>query len=112
MGTDGKGSIESTELFSGMELSLHRYVADKVVLSHASVPNVVEIHHCRQGRCGLRLKNGNTLFLGPGDVFVQTLEEGVDSELTLPLEYYEGVNIQIDLQLLDERPPAILQGAG
>lgn len=112
MGTDGKGSIESTELFSGIELSLHRYVADRVILRHASVPNVIEIHHCRQGRCGLRLKNGNSLFLGAGDVFIQTLEEGVDSELTLPLGFYEGVNIQIDLRSLDEKPPAILHGAG
>ncbi|MCQ2501050.1 MAG: AraC family transcriptional regulator [Lachnospiraceae bacterium] len=112
MGTDGKGSIESIELFPGIELSLHRYVADKVVMRHASVPDVVEIHHCRQGRCGLRLQNGYSLFLGSGEIFVQTLEEPVDSEITLPLGYYEGINIQIDLRLLNEKPPTILQEAG
>lgn len=111
MGTDGKGSIESIELFPGIELSLHRYLADRVVLRHASVPNILEIHHCRQGRCGLRLSNGHSLFLGAGAVFIQTLEDAVDSELTLPLGFYEGVNIQIDLRLLEEKPPAILKEA-
>lgn len=112
MGTDGKGSIESIELFPGIELSLHRYVADRVVMRHESMPDVVEIHQCRLGRCGLKLQNGYSLFLGSGDIFVQTLEEPVDSEITLPLGYYEGINIQINLRLLNEKPPEILQEAG
>lgn len=111
MGTDGKGSIESIELFPGIELSLHRYLADRVVLRHESVPNILEIHHCRQGRCGLKLSNGHSLFLGAGAVFIQTLEDAVDSELTLPLGFYEGINIQIDLELLNEKPPALLKEA-
>lgn len=112
MGTDGKGMIESIELFPGIELSLHRYLAGRVVLRHDSVPDVIEIHHCRHGRCGLKLQNENSLFMGPGDVFIQTLEEAVDSELIFPLEYYEGINLQINLRLLAERPPAILREAG
>ncbi|MDO4489886.1 MAG: AraC family transcriptional regulator [Lachnospiraceae bacterium] len=112
MGTDGKGTIESIELFPGIELSLHRYLAGRVMLRHESVPDVIEIHHCRYGRCGLKLRDRESLFLGEGDVFIQTLEQGVDSECFFPLGYYEGVNLQINLRLLDQKPPAILQEAG
>lgn len=112
MGTNGKGMIESTELFPGIELSLHRYRADRVVLRHASVPGILEIHHCRQGRCGLVLHQDHSLFLGAGDLFIQTLENAVDSEMSLPLGYYEGINIQINLELLDQKPPHILREAG
>ncbi len=112
MGTDGKGRIESIELFPGIELSLHQYHAGRVVLRHDSVPGVMEIHHCRHGRCGLKLMNGHSLYLGEDDVFIQTLEQEVDTEMSFPLGYYEGINLQINLQLLNERPPAILQEAG
>ncbi len=112
MGTDGKGMIESIELFPGIELSLHRYQAGKVILRHDSVPGVIEIHHCRHGRSGLKLLKGHSLFLGEGDVFIQTLEQAVDTELLFPLGYYEGINLQINLELLDQKPPVILQEAG
>ncbi|MDO4616043.1 MAG: AraC family transcriptional regulator [Lachnospiraceae bacterium] len=112
MGTDGKGLVVSTELFPGIELSLQQYHANRVVLRHDSVPGVVEIHHCRSGRCGLNLADAHSLFLGEGDVFIQTLDQAVDSEMTLPLGYYEGINIQINLEHLNRKPPEILKGAG
>ncbi len=111
MGTDGKGRIESIELFPGIELSLHQYLAGRVVLRHDSVPGVIEIHHCRHGRCGMKLANEHSLFMGEGDVFIQTLDEAVDSEMTFPLGMYEGINIQINRQLLNQRPPDILRDA-
>lgn len=112
MGTDGKGMIESIELFPGIELSLQRYRAGRVILRHESVPDVIEIHHCRSGRCGLKLAKEQSLFLGEGDVFIQTLEDDIDSEMEFPLGFYEGINLQINLRLLNERPPEILQEAG
>ncbi len=112
MGTDGKGRIESIELFPGIELSLHQYMAGRVVLRHDSVPGVIEIHHCRHGRCGMKLADEHSLFIGQDDVFIQSLDSAVDSEMTFPLGYYEGINIQINLELLNQKPPAILQEAG
>lgn len=112
MGTDGRGMIESIELFPGIELSVHRYLAGRVILRHDSVPGVIEIHHCRMGRCGWKLMNGHSLFLGEGDVFIQTLDQEVDSEMLFPLGCYEGINLQINLPFLEEKPPEILKEAG
>ena len=58
------------------------------------------------------MKNGFSVYLGPGDYSIHTLEPCADSELSLPNKYYEGFTLYIDLDLLTKEPPALLKDTG
>lgn len=62
--TEGKGHIDSFLLFPGIELSLHRYLAEQVGFHHAAKDFVLEINYCRRGRIGWNMRNGDAVYLG------------------------------------------------
>ncbi len=110
--TKGKGRIESYLLFPGIELSLHQYLAEQVRFHHAPQDSVLEINYCRSGRMGWNMLDGASVYLGVGDVCLHTLASCADSEMTLPLGYYEGISVTVDLSELKANCPEILREAG
>lgn len=109
--TDGKGRIEIFRLFPGIDLSLHQYLANRVNLHHAPQATVLEINHCRQGRVGWTMLGGAAVYLGAGDLCLHSMASCADSEMTLPLNYYEGITVTVDLPKLKTECPDILQEA-
>ena len=110
--TKGKGKIEIFPLFAGIEMSLHQYLAEQVQFHHKPKDNVLEINHCRSGRIGWNMHDGATIYLGAGDLCLHSFASCADSEMTLPLGYYEGIAVTVDLQELEISCPDILQEAG
>lgn len=110
--TQGKGKIEIFPVFSGIELSVHRYLADRVRFHHEAVDSILEIDHCRSGRIGWNMRGGAAVYLGTGDLCLHSMDSCADSEMTLPLGYYEGVAVAADLRVLREHRPDILREAG
>lgn len=110
--TEGKGHIDSFLLFPGIELSLHRYLAEQVGFHHAAKDFVLEINHCRKGRIGWNMRNGDAVYLGAGDLCLHSMASCADSEMVLPLGYYEGISITVDLHELENNCPEILKEAG
>lgn len=110
--TKGKGKIESFPLFPGITLSLHQYLAEQVRFHHAPNDFVLEIDHCRQGRIGWNMRGDAAVYLGAGDLCLHSMAYCADSEMLLPLGYYEGIAVTADLQVLRTSCPEILQEAG
>ena len=110
--TKGKGTIETFLLFPGIEVSLHQYLAERVRFHHEAKDFVLEINHCRKGRIGWNMRDGAAVYLGSGDLCIHSMASCADSEMTLPLGYYEGIAVAADLQELSKHCPAILQEAG
>lgn len=110
--TAGRGRIESYLLYPGIELSYHQYLAEQVHFCHRASDTVLEINHCRQGRIGWKMSEGISVYLGAGDLCLHTRECCADSEILLPLGYYEGIDLTVDLERLRGSEPEILREAG
>lgn len=108
----GKGKIETFPVFPGVEVSLHQYLAERVEFHHKAADSVLGIDHCRKGRIGWNMRGGAAVYLGAGDLCLHSLASCADSEMTLPLGYYEGMAVTADLRALKANCPEILREAG
>ena len=107
--TKGKGKADIYLVYPGIEVSFNYYLADKIIFHHEALGSVLEINHCRRGRIGWNMRNGATVFLGAGDLCIHTMECCADSEIVLPLGYYEGVSISFNMDVLKNELPEILK---
>lgn len=105
-----KNSMQSLTLAPGMELSYYTMYSENLSLHHQPVSHVMEINYCRAGRIGWRMGNGASVYLGPGDYSIHTMNTCADSELSLPNQYYEGLTLFLDLPRLTSQPPELLKG--
>ena len=110
--TKGKGRIESFLLFPGIEVSFHQYLAEQVHFHHEAKDYILEINHCYKGRIGWNMRNGAAVYLGAGDLCLHSMASCADSEMTLPLGFYEGIAVTVDLRELETNCPEILREAG
>ncbi len=109
--TDGKGRIERFAVFDGVEVSFHQYLAERVQFRHRADDSVLEIDHCRAGRIGWSMR-GAAIYLGAGDVCLHTLDRCADSEMILPLGFYEGISVTVHPRQLQAHCPEVLREAG
>jgi AraC-like DNA-binding protein len=110
--SDGKGMMETFAVFPGIEISLNCFRANKFVFHHAPLKSVIQINHCRHGRIGWKMKDGLNIYLGSGDLSLHMMDVCAESEMNLPLGFYEGISIAVDLETLTEQTPEILKDAG
>ena len=108
----GMGEMRYWELFPGISLSYSRFHTGPLTMSHDAMPHVLEINYCRSGRLGWDMRGGASVYLGPGDMDVHTLDCCALSAMTLPLGHYEGITLLIDLEQLRRDPPALIRSAG
>lgn len=125
---DGKGKIETYELYPGITLSIIDVMAEQAVFPHTACfhaagshtagshtvqnsvrDSVIVADYCRYGRIGWETEQKSPLYLGPGDLSVYLMSRYAHSAVTLPLGYYEGITIFIDLQKLSAEPPELLR---
>lgn len=107
--TDGKGKMSAYQIFPGIQLSLNYYHAGQASFQHDSHTHILEINHCRLGRIGWDFHNGTSIYLGPGDLALHSMECCADSAMMFPLGYCEGISISIDLAELETRSLPILK---
>lgn len=112
MTDSSKLKSETYELYPGIELSFHCYLADHFHIRHCHGISVLSIDHCRAGRIGWEMKGGLSLYFGSGDLSFHYTDKCSDSEITLPLGYYEGLSIALDLPVLQDSLPELLNDAG
>lgn len=103
---------ETFELYPGIELSFHCYLADHFHIRHCHGITALSIDHCRAGRIGWEMKEGLSLYFGDGDLSFHYTDKCSDSEITLPLGYYEGLSVTLDLPVLQKNLPELLSDAG
>ncbi len=105
---NGRGLVESFSLFPGVSLSHLVVQGDALPHHHPPRKAALEITHCRRGRVGWEMKDGLTLYLGPGDLSLHPMACCAHSLLRFPLGYYEGFSLSLDPETLEADPPPAL----
>lgn len=105
--------MNTCELFPGMTLRYLELAGYEVNnCHHASSADILEINYCRAGRMGWNMKNGQSIYLGPGDFAINTQALCAESVMTLPNGSYEGLLLCIDIRKAQGQLPALLADAG
>jgi AraC-like DNA-binding protein len=108
----GKGIMEIYPLYPAIELSFFTICGTSPMFHHKALPDKLEINYCHQGRIGWDLQDVGSIYLGPGDCSLHPMECCANSVMNLPLGYYEGITICVDLKKLSEATPELLSGTG
>ena len=106
----GKGKKASWDIFPGVTLVFQDYLAQQVSCRHEAESDLLEINYCRYGRIGWNMKDGSSIYLGPGDFSLHTRQLCAGSVMTFPVGHFEGLAIYVDLSRFD--PPDLLRGTG
>lgn len=101
---------ESVVLFPGIELSYSAFAPGAPSVRHEPLAHILQIDYCRTGQLARRMKDGNQIYLNPGDLSLHTMAACADSLLTFPTGVYSGLMIRIDLSVVSDRPPELLRG--
>ena len=107
---NGKGKKISWKLLTGITIIFQDYLAEQISCNHKPEKELLEINYCRYGRIGWNMKNGRSIYLGPGDFSLHTRQLCAGSVMTLPSGHYEGLTVCIDLSQFDQAPPELLRG--
>ena len=104
--------MQTVTLTPGMELSYYTLYKENLSLHHQPLSHIMEINYCHAGRIGWKMGSDSSVYLGPGDYSIHTMDTCADSEFSLPNKYYEGLTLCIDLDLLTSQPPELLKDTG
>ena len=93
----GVGILTRYPVFTGIELLYNDiHMSDSVNQNKLPTPGLMEINHCRVGRFECEFPNGQTAYLGEGDLAVNMLTNAT-SGAWFPLAHYHGISIVVDL---------------
>lgn len=111
--TDGRNRAETVRLYPGIHISFYSLTAEteSFPIDDGHSEQILEINYCRAGRIGWIRKNGSSVYLGPKDFSLHTMQAYADSRRTLPNGFYDGMTLRINLQELANHPPEPLEDA-
>ena len=98
-------------LYSGIELCYLTFSTDSFSVRHKAISHIIQINYCKSGQLMWEMKNGNRIYLNPGDFSLHTMKACTDSVLTFPNNMYQGLTIYIDLQEASDNPPELLKSS-
>lgn len=98
-------------LYPGIELCYLTISTDSFSVQHKAMPHIIQINYCKAGQIMWEMKNGNRIYLNPGDFSLHTMKACTDSVLTFPNSMYQGLSIYIDLQETSDNPPELLRNS-
>ena len=98
-------------LYPGVEICYLTFSSDSFSVQHKAMPHIMQINYCKAGQIVWEMKNGNRIYLNPGDFSVHTMKVCTDSVLTFPNNMYQGLSIYIDLSKASETPPDLLKNS-
>lgn len=110
--TSGRALLEDYHLMHGVHFSHYYILASSARDEHSAGGTVACISHARAGRLAWHMEDGAALHLGPGDLALHSAYHCHASQMELPLGYYEGISIHIDLPILAKNLPPALREAG
>ncbi len=94
---NGDSQMKIYNLLPGIKLTHHSVHTDRSYLGTSKKGNVIEIHHCREGRMECSGKDGY-LYLMPGDLAIEIVERDA-KEFVFPLRHYHGITISINTDI-------------
>lgn len=111
---DSKLFLEHYDLYTGISITFVCFLGHRLAFHHRHRPSVLKIDHCHLGRIGWNMENGQSLYMGKGDLAVHSRDACKEAvtEITFPLGYYEGIIVSADLESLKNHLPSPLNEAG
>lgn len=89
----GDAELTAYEVFPGVQLVYSSVHMDRFDLSNVIEGNMIEIHHCREGRIEQQFED-EYFYLMPGD-FCIALRKSMVRSFHFPLRHYHGITIGI-----------------
>ena len=102
--------LDHIPLFPGITLCFITFQTDHLQVQHEPLEHILEINYCHAGRMGWQMGSGHHVYLGPGDFSIHMMEACAHSAFSLPTSHYEGITLYIDLNALEDDPPALFSG--
>lgn len=98
-------------LYPGIELCYLTFSTESFSIQHNAIPHIIQINYCKAGQIMWEMKNGNRIYLNPGDFSLHTMKTCTDSVLTFPNKTYQGLTIYIDLKEASDNPPELIKNS-
>lgn len=106
-----KTESEIIPLYPGIELYYLTFSSDSFSVQHKALSHIIQINYCKAGQIVWKMKNGNCIYLNPGDFSLHTMTACTDSVLNFPSGIYQGLTVCIDLQEASNNPPELLNNS-
>ncbi len=98
----GYGEMKSYNLLSGIQLSYNNLHLESVYQDIEPEKGILKIDHCLEGCYEVKLKNGEYVFFGKGDLSITDLGSAEFENSRIPMKRYKGLSIFIDVNLAQE----------
>lgn len=108
--TLGRGRLSLRAVYPGVEVTHVALLASEIKFRHAADSGVLSLFHCRSGRIGWTMHDGDSVYLGPGDLTIHRADRCSHSSMQLPLGFVEGISVLIDFDTLLDACPRLLHG--
>lgn len=96
-------------VFPGAEILSVTSTGTSYTSHHPPLCDVMQINYCLHGKMGWAMRNGDSIYLGPGDMSIHMMDCCASSSITLPLESYLGLTIFLDLPKFNQCLPEALR---
>jgi AraC-like DNA-binding protein len=107
---DGTGRVRVYSLFPGILLGFNDFTASSVTSYVGEISDGLKLNYCAEGRCEVRISDSLCLFLGPGDLSIDTRE--AKDLFSFPSRRYHGVELFFHRTALQERAPQLFRDMG
>lgn len=97
----GDATMTVYDVFPGVQLVYHSIHMDQLDLNFTTEGNLIEIHHCREGRIEQKFED-EYFYLTPGDLSV-SIRKKVVNAYNFPLHHYHGITIGINMDVVSTR---------
>ncbi|HDK7167963.1 TPA: helix-turn-helix transcriptional regulator [Clostridium botulinum] len=105
---NGVGTMTVYKVFTGIELIINEFESTTCLCNVSTNDNIIEINHCEEGRQECELLSGSYLYLGEGDLSINTMNNCAHT-MGFPLKYYKGISVLLYLDEVARDVPEILQ---
>jgi AraC-like DNA-binding protein len=107
--SNGEGTVTIFPIFSGinlikLDINAKSYRPDMIIQG-----NVIEINYCFKGRFECQMEDGCLQYVGEGDLFLKHPDNDW-TNIELPLGYYQGLVIAIDLDKASVKWDSVIDG--
>lgn len=106
-----QSDIKVYKISHGIHLIFFDYECTTYEFKHAPYDNILQINYCLKGRIGWKLKNGEYMYLGEGDLSLHMMDNCSSSTLKFPLKYSHNIAIMVNLDEVAAKPPEIILDA-
>lgn len=97
---DGDAAITVYNVFPGVQLAYHSVHMETLHIDHVMEGNLIEIHHCREGRIEQQFED-HFFYLTPGDLSIAKKKRAINA-YHFPLRHYHGITIGIDMDAVSD----------